>query len=116
MVLVLAAIMLLSLPLAAGAATANGITSPKDGATVSGKVDVMGYASDPDFQKWQLDVLPGGDPNAAISLAVGNNPGEFSYTVDTTKFPNGDHALRLRVVRSDSNYNEYVTKFSIANR
>ncbi len=42
-------------------------------------------------------------------------PGEFSYTLDTTAFPNGEHALRLRVVRTDSNYNEYVTKFTIAN-
>jgi uncharacterized surface protein with fasciclin (FAS1) repeats len=98
------------------AAMANGITNLKDGAKVSGTAEIKGYANDPKFQKWQLDVLPGGDANAAISLAVGNNPGEFSYTVDTTKFPNGDHALRLRVVRSDSNYDEYVTKFSIANR
>ena len=62
--LALAAIMLLSLPLAAGAAEANGITSPANGATVSGVVDVKGYASDPAFAKWQLDVLPGGDANA----------------------------------------------------
>ena len=98
------------------AAMANGITNLKDGTKVSGTAEIKGYANDPKFQKWQLDVLPGGDANAAISLAVGNNPGEFSYTVDTTKFPNGDHALRLRVVRADSNYDEYVTKFSIANR
>jgi uncharacterized surface protein with fasciclin (FAS1) repeats len=101
---------------AAAAAMPNGITSPKDGATATGTVDVMGYASDPKFAKWQLDVLPGGDANAAIFLAVGETPGEFSYTADTTAFPNGEHALRLRVVRSDSNYDEYVTKFVIANK
>ena len=100
---------------AAPAAMTNGITSPKDGATVSGTVDVKGYASDPSFMKWQLDVLPGGDANAAIFLAAGDTPGEFSYTVDTTAFPNGEHALRLRVVRADSNYDEYVTKFTVAN-
>jgi len=115
MVLALAVIMLLSLPLAAGAATTNGITAPKDEATVSGKVDVTGYANDPSFQKWQLDLLPGGDPNAAIFLAVGNNPGDFSYGLDTTGLPNGQHALRLRVVKNDSNYNEYTNKFTIAN-
>ena len=113
--LALAAIMLLSLPLAAGAAEANGITSPANGATVSGVVDVKGYASDPAFAKWQLDVLPGGDANAAIFLAVGEKPGEFSYTMDTKAFPNGEHALRLRVVRTDSNYEEYINKFTIAN-
>ena len=57
----LAAILLMTLPLAAGAETTNGITTPKDGATVSGAVDVTGYASDPNFSKWQLDLLPGGD-------------------------------------------------------
>jgi hypothetical protein len=99
----------------AAAEMTNGITSPKDGATVSGTVDVMGYASDPSFVRWQLDVLPSGDANAAIFLATGDKPGEFSYTVDTTAFPNGEHALRLRVVRADGNYGEYVNKFTVAN-
>ena len=113
--LALAAIMLLSLPLAAGAAEANGITSPANGATVNGVVDVKGYANDPDFNKWQLDLLPGGDANAAIFLALGEKPGDFSYTLNTNPFPNGEHALRLRVVRSDKNYDEYINKFTIAN-
>jgi uncharacterized surface protein with fasciclin (FAS1) repeats len=111
----LAAILLMSLPLVAGAQTANGITTPKDGATVTGKVEVTGYASDPRFSKWQLDLLPGGDPNAGIFLALGNQPGDFSYSLDTVGLPNGEHALRLRVVRDDSNYDEYINKFTIAN-
>src|SRR5512139_2666449 len=111
----LAAILLMSIPLAAGAQTANGITTPKDGATVSGSVDVTGYASDPNFSKWQLDLLPGGDPNAAIFLALGKEAGNFSYSLNTVGLPNGEHALRLRVVRDDSNYDEYINKFTIAN-
>jgi uncharacterized surface protein with fasciclin (FAS1) repeats len=98
------------------AAATNGFTNLKDGAKVSGEVELQGYANDPKFAKWQIDVLPGGDPNAAIFLAVGEAPGEFSYKVDTTAFPNGEHALRLRVVRGDGNYDEYVTKFVIANQ
>jgi hypothetical protein len=116
LVLALAAFLVLSLPLAAGAVITNGITSPKDGATVSGEVEVKGYASDPSFKKWQLDLLPGGDPNAAIFLAVGEQAGEFSHMLDTMGLPNGDHAFRLRVVRTDSNYDEYVSKFTIANK
>ena len=116
MFLALIAVLLMSLPLVAAAAEmTNGITSPKDGATVSGTVDVKGYASDPSFTKWQLDVLPGGDADGAIFLASGDKPGEFSYSLDTTAFPNGEHALRLRVVRADSNYAEYINKFTIAN-
>ena len=113
--LALAAIMLLSFPLAAGAAMENGITNPANGATVKGVVEVAGYASDPAFSKWQLDVLPGGAADGAIFLAVGDKPGEFSYSLDTNPLPNGEHALRLRVVRSDSNYSEYINKFTIAN-
>ena len=97
------------------AETPNGVVAPEDGATVKGEVEVMGYASDPSFTRWQLDLLPGGDANAAIFLAVGTEVGDFTYTLDTTGLPNGEHALRLRVVRADSNYDEYVISFTIAN-
>ena len=113
--LALVVIMALSLPMAAFGETTNGFTNLEDGATVSGTVDLKGYADDADFMKWQLDVLPGGDADAAIFLAVGETAGEFTQTIDTTAFPNGEHALRLRVVRADSNYDEYVTKFTISN-
>ena len=105
----------LALPMAAAAQAANGITSPADGATVSGTVEVMGVANDPNFKKWQLDVLPGGNADAAIFVALGENPGEVMASLDTTEFPNGEHALRLRVVKSNSNYDEYTSKFTIAN-
>ncbi len=98
-----------------GASPANGITAPKDGATASGVVNVLGFADDPNFLKWQLDVLPGGNADQAIFVALGAKPGEFAYDLDTTRFPDGEHALRLRVVRSDSNYDEYLTKLTIAN-
>ncbi len=101
---------------AAPAEHPNGISAPKDGATVSGTVEIKGHAGDPRFSKWQLDLLPGGDPNAAIFLAVGTEHGDLGYTLNTVGLPNGEHALRLRVVRDDSNYDEYVTKFVIANK
>jgi hypothetical protein len=105
---------LLALPLAAGAATpSNGISSPANGAALSGTVEVKGYASDPNFQKWQLDLLPGGNSNAAVFLAFGTTAGDFTYTLDTATLPKGEHALRLRVVRTNSNYSEYITKFTI---
>ncbi|MCU0503441.1 MAG: hypothetical protein MUC51_17100 [Anaerolineae bacterium] len=93
----------------------NGITSIKRGATETGTVEVKGNANDASFAKWQLDLLPDADPNAAIFLAFGTSSGQFSFMLDTTLYPNGNHALRLRVVRLDSNYDEYVTSFSIAN-
>jgi hypothetical protein len=99
---------------AAPVAVANGLTALKDGDTLKGVVALKGVANDPNFSKWQLDVLPGGDANAAIFVASGNEPGEFSHSLDTTAFPAGEHALRLRVVRSDSNYDEFITKINIA--
>ena len=76
------ALSLLVLPLAAGAqAVSNGISSPAEGATVSGTVDVKGHADDPNFSKWQLDLLPGGNANAGIFLAFGNTAGDFTYTL-----------------------------------
>ena len=64
---------------APAASMSNGINAPKDGASVSGVATIKGYASDPSFSKWQLDLLPGGDGNAAIFLALGEKPGELSY-------------------------------------
>ena len=102
-------------PQAAAQPRANGFTNLTEGATVKGTVELKGYADDPSFLKWQLDVLPFGDASGAIFLAVGEKAGEFTQTIDTTAFPNGEHALRLRVVRADSNYAEYVTKFTVSN-
>jgi len=115
-VLALLTIALLGLPVAAGAAdVANGITSPTDGAKVSGSVDVKGYAADPNFMKWQLDLLPGGDEAAATFVALGETAGDFSYKLDTTAYPNGEHVLRLRVVTNDGNYKEFIKKVTVAN-
>lgn len=44
--------------------------------------------------QWQLDLLPGGDPNAAIFLALGQQAGEFSYSPDTVGRPNREGPLQ----------------------
>ena len=105
-------------PIATPAAGSNGFVGIKDGVTLKGVVDVKGIANDPHFMKWQLDVLPGKDGNAAIFVAFGEEAASSATklaTIDTTKFPDGEHALRLRVVRHDSNYDEYVVTIVIAN-
>ena len=109
-------IALLGLPVMADAQTQNGITSPEDGATVSGQVEVTGYASGPTFMKWQLDLLPNDNPDAAIFLTLGSTQGVFTYTLSSTLYPDGPATLRLRVVHEDSNYDEYSSKITIANQ
>ncbi len=96
----------------------NGFVAIPDGATVSGTVEVKAVADDPDFMKWQLDVLPFQNADQAIFLAVGEEPASSPTviaTIDTTAFPNGEHDLRLRVVRNDSNYDEYFVTINIDN-
>lgn len=103
-------------PLFVSAQTENGITSPAAGATLSGTATVTGYADDPNFLRWELYVFPGGNDSGKIWLASGNTAGAFSADVDTTRFPDGDHALALRVVTSPrQNYTEYLTNITLAN-
>lgn len=93
------------------------ITSPTSGAVVSGTVAVRGSADHPTFRKWQADLILDGDPDRGTFLALGENPvadGDF-FTWDTTRYPNGRHILRLRVVHSKLNYEESFLPVTIAN-
>ncbi|HSN77289.1 MAG TPA: lamin tail domain-containing protein [Anaerolineae bacterium] len=94
------------------------ITAPKQGEVVSGLVKVKGYSDTRAFQKWQLDLLLDADPAQAVYLTHGTISAPVRtelYKLDTTRFPDGEHALRLRAVRSDGNYDEYTLMFTIAN-
>ena len=76
-------------------------------AKVSGTVKVEGYADVTWLQEMAAGRLfPAATPTLRSSLALGETAGKFSYSLDTTAFPDGDHALRLRVVDADSNYDE----------
>jgi hypothetical protein len=94
------------------------ITAPRQGDVVSGLVKVKGYSDTRAFSKWQLDLLLEGDPAQAVYLTHSTIAAPVRtelYKLDTTRFPDGDHALRLRAVRSDGNYDEYTSMFTIAN-
>lgn len=106
------------LPLTA-LAGGNGITHPAPGASVRGNVEVRGAADHSQFVKWQLDLLPASQAGQAVFLTLGEQsaaPGSALATFDSTQFPDGDYTLRLRVVRSDGNYDEHFTPVAIANR
>jgi penicillin-binding protein 1C len=98
----------------AAAGGPSGIFSPNG--TVSGVVPVQAAAVNPNFWKWQLDLLVNGQ--SATFLALGEQPvGTPSslLALNTALFPNGSHTLRLRVVRRDGNYDEYYAPITIAN-
>ncbi len=116
--------------LAAGVAQAqngNGISSPRDNAVVSGQAIIQGTATDPAFLRYELAFFKEFDPLGDwIVFATGDRPvvNGVLTTWDTTIgrdagapfYPDGTYRLRLRVVRQDSNYDEYyVLGLSLAN-
>ncbi|MCB0250207.1 MAG: fasciclin domain-containing protein, partial [Anaerolineae bacterium] len=103
---------------AAAPATApatTGLISPIDGATLSGTVDVTAVFPGSPYVRWDLFILPGGNDSGKIWVASGEDAGEATLSLDTTNLPNGDHAFSLRLVKADSNYDEQIVNFTIAN-
>ncbi len=102
----------------ARAQNANGISSPRDNAVVHGVVLVEGTATDPDFLRYELSFFKEFDPHGDwVVFATGDQPvvNGVLATWDTTVgrdagtpfYLDGTYRLRLRVVRKDSNYDEY---------
>jgi uncharacterized surface protein with fasciclin (FAS1) repeats len=104
-------------PAAAAPAPAptTGLLSPTEGATISGTVDVTANFPGSPYVRWDLFILPGGDDSGKIWVASGEDAGEATLSLDTTQLPNGDHAFSLRLVKADSNYDEQIVNFTIAN-
>jgi peptidoglycan/xylan/chitin deacetylase (PgdA/CDA1 family) len=96
------------------AAPVNGIVTPPAGSIVRGVVPVTGVAQAADFAKWQLDLLPAGDADRAVFLAVGETASALA-SFDSTPYADGAYTLRLRVVRRDGNYDEHFAAITIAN-
>lgn len=97
---------------------ANGIHAPAAEAVVSGVVEVEGVAQHTGFRKWQLDLLLGGDAQQTRFIAVGEESQpepDVLTALDTTRYPNGEHVLRLRVVYTGLNYDEFYTPIVIRN-
>lgn len=96
----------------------NGIFFPRANGSLRGVIEVSGTAAHPTFRKWQLDLLIDGDPEQATFLAVGEEPiaqQEVFETINTALYPDGEHLLRLRVVHSNLNYDEFVQPITINN-
>ncbi|MEZ4675587.1 MAG: L,D-transpeptidase [Caldilineaceae bacterium] len=95
----------------------NGLSVPVGGA-LQGTVAINGIAQHPTFRKWQIDLQLNGDPDQTTFVAVSETQQPtlgLLTTLDTTLYPNGNHRLRLRVVHSNLNYDEYFTSITIDN-
>jgi hypothetical protein len=98
-------------PLAQGPSAA--ITAPVDGQELRGVVTITGSANHPEFNRYELAFGPDPNPKDAwqvfntLQLPVDNN---VLGLWDTSAVADGMWALRLRVVRKDSNYDEVVVR------
>lgn len=94
----------------------NGIFEPEPGAVISGVISIRGTARDDSFLRYELAFDNG---SGWLAFAEGDQPvtdGTLAIW-DTTVgqpqspvFPDGVYQLRLRVVRSDYNYDEYFVR------
>ncbi len=103
---------------AAAAPLANGIVQPAAESTISGVVAIEGIAQHEGFRKWQLDILVDGDEKQARFIEVGEEMQPLAALLselDTTRYPDGKHILRLRVVYTGLNYDEFYTPVIINN-
>jgi hypothetical protein len=125
-VLLAAIAWLTALPGNVAAQGANGIITPAPGDVISGIVVVQGTAVDSSFLRYEISFLrESGGGGDWIVFAQGDQPvvnGTLAVW-DTTVggpaaavFPDGLYQLRLRVVRTDYNYDEYyVSSVIVAN-
>jgi hypothetical protein len=114
------------LPVAA-VQTSSGIRQPACGETISGVIEVIGTAVHPNYLRYELAFLPQDVPGAEwIVFAEGAEPvtngvlavwdTTVGRSIGSPVFPDGRYQLRLRVVKTDFNYDEYfVTNLVIQN-
>lgn len=95
------------------------ITSPTEGQAISGLVTISGSADHPNFARWELAYGPDPNPNDAWQpFADGPQPvlnGTIG-TWNTGVIADGGYMLRLRVIRTDSNYSEaFIRGLKVSN-
>jgi hypothetical protein len=118
-VIIIVPAIVLQQPAAHAAGRQNGIVTPTAEAVVTGVVEVDGVAQHASFRKWQLDLLINGDATHTRFIAVGEKMRPIAdklAELDTTRYPDGRHLLRLRVVYTGLNYDEYLTPIAINNK
>ncbi len=109
----------LALPSILSAQAGNGISAPAPDAVIAGVVLVEGTAQDASFLRYELAFRPvgradwivfaeGSQPVLAGTLAVWDTT--VGRQAGAPVFPDGSYQLRLRVVRTDYNYDEHFVR------
>lgn len=123
--LLVAVVSLLSLTVAAAPVLQDGlanISSPRGPVVVRGSVLISGTASHPEFDYYKVEYAPGANPRDDQWVLIGSTHAapvvdgllETWHTLNLV--PDGTYSLRLRVVRRDGNYDEYIARqITVAN-
>jgi hypothetical protein len=88
------------------------IAQPESEAAVRGVVQIVGTATHPQFQRYELYNAPGSAPSDNAWIFIGpdahfqQQPLGLLGTWDSRAVPDGSYALRVRVVRQDGNYTD----------
>lgn len=94
------------------------ISSPSDGSTVSGSVQISGSALHPAFQRYELYFTAEPGENWVFIGDIHTNQvnNGFLGSWETGSLPDGSYSLRLRVVRLDGNYDDgFARNLVVAN-
>lgn len=83
------------------------LTSPTQGQSLQGNINVTGTVQAVNFQQYSLDMAPAEQPNN-FSVVFGPTNQQVQNNVlgsiDTTRFPNGSYILRLAVYSTSNGY------------
>ena len=73
------------------------ITSPRDGSSLTGSVDIMGSVQMPDFDHYTIQIGFGNDPQDWIQLVLGTNQVQDARLAswDTLHYPDGLYTIRI---------------------
>ena len=87
------------------------ITQPEPDAAVRGVVQIVGSATHPQFQRYELYYAPFPVPSDNAWIFIGDahfqqQPAGLLGTWATGGLPDGAYALKVRVVRQDGNYTD----------
>jgi len=89
------------------------ITSPEINQEIRGNVPIIGSASNPDFQYYKVEYGVGPNPSdwALIDRMIETPVINGQLVVwNTTILPDGVYSLRLRAVKQDGNYDEFLLR------